>query len=164
MSDPYESAEDYAIDSYTVTDGDTIRAFLADDRPFRFERIPGGWTRTITEQWKLDPVVWPRGRALRLVTLNTPEIHAKDPAVRAQAQRAKADLQNWLETYDSSGLRVVTWEIEGNFDRLLADIYVAGRRDLTASQYMLSRGWEPYNGSRTTNGHSLATEMASRGA
>lgn len=163
MSDPYDSAEDYTIDSYTVTDGDTIRAFLSDQRPTRFERIPGGWTRTIAEQWALDRFIWPRGRALRLVTLNTPEIHAKDPAVRAQAQRAKADLTEWLD-YNRGALRVVTWEIEGNFDRLLADIYVAGRRDLTASQYMLSRGWEPYNGSRTANGHSLAAEMASRGA
>ena len=123
------------VDGYTTTDGDTIRAFLSVDEVGPEEAIPGGWLMAEGRRYRTDRAKHPRGIAIRLVTLNTPETDEPGWA------EAKADLAKWLDRWKR--LRVETWP-DGGFSRLLGDVYVDGRRDLTASAHMLSIGWPPY--------------------
>ncbi len=117
---------DWAVDRVvTVTDGDTLRLIRR---------------RTLTIDSDLACDVYdanPRGVPVRLVTVDTPE--------RGQAGYADAtrDVTAWLELH-AGRVRVETWP-GGGFDRLLGDLYVAGDRSDTLTQWMLrDRGWLPY--------------------
>jgi endonuclease YncB( thermonuclease family) len=107
----------------SITDGDTVRLVRR-----RSEVIDGlGVDHYDTE---------PKGIAIRLVTLDTPE--RGEPG----HDKAKQDVIDWL-TFWRGELRIETWP-GGGFDRLLGDIY-AGDRGNTLSQHMLrDKGWLPY--------------------
>jgi endonuclease YncB( thermonuclease family) len=122
---------DWAIDRIvSVTDGDTVRLMRS--------RILGVSDGLETLQRDTDP----KGVAIRLVNLDTPE--------RGEAgyELARSDLFRWLYTQDAfhsgGNLRVITYP-GGGFDRLLGDIYVNGDIGSTASQHMLrNKNWPPY--------------------
>jgi micrococcal nuclease len=64
---------------------------------------------------------------LRLYGVNTPELHDKDPAVRAKANEAKQYLIDNLPTGKNT-IRIVTIKDEGDkYGRLLAKVYVGDR-------------------------------------
>lgn len=136
---------DWAINGFTVTDGDTIRAFLDTERQIEPETELGDLLLSRVERARTNRAVRPRGVGLRLITVNTPELSGPraDP-VRARA--AMADLSAWLDRWKR--LRCETWP-GGGFERLLADVYVDGRRDLTASEHLLQLGWPPFLGGRS---------------
>jgi hypothetical protein len=96
--------------------------------------------------WEDDVLELPDGAASRLVNLNTPELNSSDPAERERARKATADLAAFIDAA-GDGLRCVTYDEGGGFDRLLVDLYVdveGGRA--TATEWMLSLGWSPYLG------------------
>ena len=125
------------IDGYTTTDGDTIRAFLSVEETEGERRTPAGWLVQEVRRWRTDRIVHPRGIPIRLITLDTPE-DEDDPE---EWRRARQDLGDWWGRWKRLG--VETWP-DGGFSRLLGDVFVWERRDLTASAYMLERGWPPY--------------------
>lgn len=123
---------DWAIDRVvSVTDGDTVRLVRS-----RSLGISDG-----LETFQCDSE--PKGVAIRLVNLDTPE--RGEPGYT----EARDDLDAWLSDPAwlaawRTDLRVITYP-GGGFDRLLGDIYMAGDIGNTASQYMLrERGWLPY--------------------
>lgn len=85
------------------------------------------------------------GLAGRLTNLDTPELHSKDPAEREQARAAADDLWSWCVDH-LDGLRCLSYDQGGGFDRLLVDLYVIGPDGTrsSASEWMLRRGWLPY--------------------
>lgn len=105
-----------------VVDGDTVRARLRHVSP-----VTPGFTQTVES-------AAPAGLALRLVTVDTPE--------RGEVgwSDARGDLLCWC---DAGPVEVETYYPD-NFGRLLADLYRAGDRGDTASQFLLRAGWEPY--------------------
>lgn len=118
---------DWQIDHVvSVTDGDTIRAMLSRDEP-----LDNGLRHKVyTENPKGDP--------LRLVHLDTPE--------RGQTgyYEARDDVRFWLDAHP--WLRVAT-PYKDSLSRRVADIYVAGDRADTLSQWMvLERGWPVWLG------------------
>lgn len=159
MSKPFIPArpgDDWAITAHTTTDGDTVRATLHGFRPVESSYSVGGLVIQRVDLIGTDPAVWPHGRSLRLLTYNTPEEGKQLPAPLPDGRKGtwaegRSDLAEWLDQWGPEGLRCETWEdsVERDFGRLLADVYVAGRRDLTVSQYMLRLGWPPYLGTRS---------------
>lgn len=144
----YPHGDDWAVLGHSVTDGDTIRvADVERLEPDGEERRVVGLVVQSFERIRLDPVVFPKGRAVRLVILNTPERGKLQPGGLPDGREgtwaeARADLAEWLGRWKR--LRVETWEEPGNFGRWLGDVYVEGRRDLTASEHMLRLGWNSY--------------------
>ena len=149
---PYATGDDWAVLSWSVTDGDTIRAHLEGwvqdtDLPISVNGvILDSWTRVT-----LDPMVYPRGASCRLLYLNTPEKGKQLPQPLPDGRagtwaQAGEDVKAWLDMYAEQGIRAETWSPEGNLGRLLADFYVAGDRGRTLSQYMLRIGWPTYMG------------------
>ncbi len=64
---------------------------------------------------------------------------------------AREDVAVWLLAHEGR-LRIETWP-GGGFDRLLGDVYLAGDRSNTLSQFMLrdanhGLGWDAYVGDR----------------
>lgn len=133
------------------TDGDTVRIrraqltwSLADECEIGDSLVMQDWRlRFVTD----DPEELPNGIAARLVTLDTPELHSKDPAERELAQLAAQQLWGWV-TAHADRLRCITYDSGGGFDRILVDLYVLAADGRTvedsASQYMLRQGWAPY--------------------
>ena len=80
----------------------------------------------------------PRGVAVRLVTLDTPE--RGEPG----GVEARTDVARWLIAHQES-VRCQTYGSAG-WDRLLGDLYVTTDRGDTLSQHMLLKGWSPYDG------------------
>jgi endonuclease YncB( thermonuclease family) len=140
----------YRITSFHVTDGDTIRAHLADEAIIAQDRgrVRPGWDMEVDARFwtrkDLPGVLGKYGPPIRLVTLNTPEIG------QPGHQEALDQLRWWLERQFSypDGLSVEVWPDEGAFGRYLGDVFVTGRRTWTASEFMLSNGWLPYLGAR----------------
>lgn len=86
-----------------------------------------------------DPTDPMAGRSARLVYVDTPE-----RGDTANWARANADTKAWIEER-AGNLMVTTYGTSGGFDRLLADIWVAGDRNNTLSKYLIiERGWPPY--------------------
>jgi endonuclease YncB( thermonuclease family) len=85
---------------------------------------------------------------LRLLGVNTPELHASDPAVRAQAAEAKAFVERWLEVHAHGSDAVTGWPLllitskSDAFGRWLADVYCAQDHSLTAE--LLAAGYPPW--------------------
>lgn len=149
---PAKPGDDWKIEAHVTTDGDTVRAFLSGIHMSTEPYTVDGLLIFPSVAIHTDPDVWPNGRSLRLITLNTPEKGKQLPEPLPDGRKGtwaegKADLATWLDQW-GDGLRCETWTVEGDFGRLLADIYIAGHRNLTASQYMLKRGWPPYLGTR----------------
>lgn len=144
----YEPGEVYRVTSFHVTDGDTIRAHLADESIVAEDhgRVRPGWDMSVEARFwtrrDLPGVLGKYGPPIRLVTLNTPEIG------KAGHDEAQAMLQGWLDSYQDEGLMAEVWPDGGAFGRYLGDVYVVGHRENTASQYMLRHGWLPYLGAR----------------
>lgn len=150
---PYVAGDDWEVLAYTVTDGDTIRAFLegwrqtADSQPVRaLGAVIEPYSRVT-----LDKRVYPRGASIRLVHVNTPERGKQTPEPLPDGRvgtwaEARQDALNWLSVATLSGsmLRAETWSLEGNLGRLLGDVYHADDRGDTLSQYMLRQGWPIY--------------------
>ena len=129
---------------FSVTDGDTVRVFRRWREIDIGNPVTPGLLMDEIRDFYDDPVVSPRGVAIRLVHLDTPESRTDRPGW----QRAKDDLTAWLTARDGH-LRCVFTEEPGAFDRVLADIYTADNRADTASQWMLlhgngGAGWPPY--------------------
>lgn len=106
-----------------VTDGDTVRLARV-----RTEIVADGIWADFYDSTSVP---------IRLINLDTPE--------RGQPGHTEAtlDARTWL-AHHAAELRVETWP-GGGFDRLLGDIYVAGDRGNTLTQWMLrERGWAPY--------------------
>jgi hypothetical protein len=147
---PYASGDDWALTSWTVTDGDTVRAHL--EGWVQGGELPVSINGVILDEWtrvSLDPLVYPRGASLRLVILNTPEKRQQLPEPLPDGRagtwaEARDDVVRWFEMYAEQGIRAETWMLESNLGRLLADIYVEGDRGRTLSQFMLRIGWPPY--------------------
>lgn len=130
-------------------DGDTVR-LLRRRVTFRVAGEPDDQGQLVCTDYLVrvledDLAEFPGGIAGRLVTLDTPELHAKDPAERAAAKEAAADLTHWCEM-NAGELRCITYDTGGGFDRLLVDLYVleADGTRYSASEWMLERGWPPY--------------------
>lgn len=152
----WPAGDDWAVNSYMQTDGDTVRAHMSAARapkePWRlgpYEVVPTSrYARTplmVRTRRDLPGVAGRQGPSLRLITLQAPE---KEHPV--EWNRAIEDLAVWLrETFYGPGIRAETWEDRGAFSRMLADLYAADDRGNTASQYMLRRGWLPYLKIRT---------------
>jgi endonuclease YncB( thermonuclease family) len=127
-----DTGTDWAVERIvSVTDGDTVR--LIRRRSFLLD------SELSCDVYDRNP----RGVAVRLITLDTPERGA------GRYLDARTDVVEWLTNPDwpvkfRADLRVETWP-GGGFDRLLGDLYVAGDRSNTLSQWMLrERGWQPY--------------------
>lgn len=120
---------DWAIERVvSITDGDTLRVVRR-----RSLMVADGLGMDFYD-------TEPKGVAIRLITLDTPEHNEVGWA------DAKRDVARWIDHYPN--LRIETWP-GGGFDRLLGDIYVAGDRSNTLSQWMLrygnnGAGWLPY--------------------
>jgi hypothetical protein len=149
---PYAAGDDWAVHSYTLTDGDTVRAHLegwvqSGEPPIVVAGvILDSWTR-ITH----DPLVYPKGPSCRVLYINTPEKGKQLPSPLPDGRpgtwaQGGEDVVRWFEMNAEHGIRAETWTIEGNLGRLLADFYVEGDRGRTLSQYMLRIGWPPYTG------------------
>jgi endonuclease YncB( thermonuclease family) len=147
---PYAPGDDWAVLSYTVTDGDTVRCHLEGWVPSGEPSIAvagvllDSWTRI-----SHDPRVYPKGPSCRLLYVNTPEkgkqMDGGLPDGRAGTwAQGGSDVRTWFDMNTEYGIRAETWCLEGNFGRLLADFYVEGDRGRTLSQYMLRMGWPPY--------------------
>jgi endonuclease YncB( thermonuclease family) len=139
------------VDPVRDTDGDTVRIRRAQITWELAEECEVG-DSLIMQNWRLrfitdDPEELPNGLAARLVTLDTPELHSKDPAEREQAQLAAHQLWGWI-TEHAEKLRCITYDTGGGFDRILVDLYVLAEDGRTfadsASQFMLRQGWAPY--------------------
>lgn len=87
---------------------------------------------------------------LRLVGVNTPELHASDPAVRAAAHAAQAATLEWV-----AGGQPIDWPFHietaktDAFGRYLADVYRhlpngLGVDPVSLSAYLLALGNPPY--------------------
>jgi hypothetical protein len=147
---PYATGDDWSVTTYTVTDGDTVRAHLE-----TWEQegdLPVAVNGVLLDRWTritLDPVVYPRGASCRALYYNTPEkgqqLPERLPDGRAGTwEQGGQDVRAWFDMYSEQGIRAETWTLEGNLGRLLADFYVEGDRGRTLSQYMLRIGWPPY--------------------
>jgi endonuclease YncB( thermonuclease family) len=134
MTATYEPGTDWAIDAVPrIVDGDTIRVIRS--------RIVG----QTDDQLIVARDRHRNGMAIRLVTLDTPE--RGEPCYTD----ARDDVARWLLEH-AGRLRIETWP-GGGFDRLLGDVYVAGDRADTLSQWMLrygnrGQGWDAYTGSK----------------
>ena len=135
----WPAGQTYRITQYRAVDGDTIRAHLLRETLTRADRMDPWVTEDIVRT-RTDPQTHPEGLSLRLITLNTPE---RGTPGYLEARR---DLDGWLKAF-SDRLVAEVWP-GGGFDRMLADVYVAGHREVTASEHMLMIGWEPYLGPR----------------
>ena len=111
----------------SVTDGDTLR--LVRSRPFDID----GRLYTLADR---DP----KGEAIRLVWVDTPE-RGNHPGW----ENARADLSEWVKEHADGlgdGLRVVCYE-SGGWDRLMGDLLDADGN--SASQWLMTvKGWPPY--------------------
>jgi endonuclease YncB( thermonuclease family) len=137
---PYAAGDVWEVLGAAATDGDTVRAHLSGHRPAAVPPVAVlGALVAPCSVVSLDPRVYPRGASIRLVTLDTPEKRDKGPWAAA-----RADCQAWLDSNLRYGIRAETWSLEGNLGRLLGDLYVAADRGQTLSQYMLLRGWLPW--------------------
>lgn len=148
---PLDGTDWNHVDPVRGTDGDTVRIHRAQLTWTLDEECEIGDALRL-EQWRLrvvrdDANELPGGLAGRLVTLDTPELHSKDPAERAEAKRAAAMVWGWVQEHRDR-LRCITYDTGGGFDRLLVDLYVLAEDGLTvedsASQFMLRNGWLPY--------------------
>ncbi len=112
----------------SVTDGDTVRLHLVREA---VESLDETW-----EQARTTRTHHPRGVAVRLVTLDTPE--------RGDVGyvEARTDVARWLLAHQEN-LRCQTYGSAG-WDRLLGDVYVTTDRGDTLTQHMLRQGWDPY--------------------
>ncbi len=134
MTATYEPGTDWAVDAVArIVDGDTIRVVRS--------RVLG----QTDDQLVVARDRHRNGMAIRLVTLDTPE--RGEPGY----VEARDDVARWLLEH-AGRLRIETWP-GGGFDRLLGDVYVAGDRADTLSQWMLrygngGLGWDPYVGSK----------------
>lgn len=140
------TATDAEIRVFSVTDGDTVRAFRRWTHSEYGCEVAPGLLMDEHREFYDDPAVHPRGVALRLIHLNTPETKPDKEAWN----RARSDLLTWLAAR-TGRLRCIFTEESGAFDRILADIYTEGDRSDTASQWMLlygnnGQGWPPYLG------------------
>lgn len=142
---PPDTGVDWIVESYHPTDGDTVRCHLYRSAVYTEERVASGLLCTVHAHYRTDPDVWGEyGEPLRVINLDTPELHSHDPNERAAAQRASADTEQWLaEHMTGPGVGVTVWP-GGGFDRSLADFYSLADRGDTLTQWMLGRGWLPY--------------------
>jgi endonuclease YncB( thermonuclease family) len=131
------------------TDGDTVR-ILRERITARLVEDEESGDHGRRQRWQVDVDMddveeVPGGLAGRLISLDTPELHSKDPDERAHAREAADDMTMFVRL-NAGRLRCVTYDQGGGFDRLLIDLYVLdddGTRH-TASEWMLGRGWLPY--------------------
>lgn len=143
-----QAGEVRRVTSWHVTDGDTVRMHLEGENKLGAVGKPAlryGWVNELTITSRTDPfmtgVLGLHGPAIRLITLNTPERGTEGWS------EATADLLDWFDYQPA--LEVELWPGDGAFSRYLGDVYVAGYRDRTASEYMLRQGWLPYLGARS---------------
>lgn len=123
---------------YSITDGDTVRAFLTRTEPHDEISL-----RTI----RTDRGVLPHGVSLRLVYVQCPDYPDK-----VGKAAAKADTEWWFTTNSQHRMRVRTW-YGGGFGRYLADVYFTDKDgiDHSLSQWLLrdandGKGWPYYKG------------------
>lgn len=129
-------------------DGDTVRLLRRRVTATEVERDDQGALVCTDYRVRVledDVAEFPGGLAGRLINLDTPELHSKDLAERAQARLAADDLAAWCQLVGDR-LRVVVYDTGGGFDRMLVDLYwidAAGDHH-SATEHMLLGGWPPY--------------------
>jgi len=133
-TNPYDAGTDWQVVGRTwKVDGDTVRILRCRD-----VIVADGMRARIYD----DPAWFPRGQAVRIVNLDTPE-HGQPGW-----QQAGDELTAWLAAAGDD-LMVTTWGMSGGFDRLLGDFWIAGDRNNTVTRWMLTEGnggngWLPY--------------------
>lgn len=120
----------------SVQDGDSLRVDTWQEQELA---LSDDFTTTVVQRNR-DP----RGLALRLVRLDTPELRAETQAERARAQVARTHAREWLERH--AGRLMVTTYGSDDLSRKLADVWVVGDRGNTLTQHMLLMGWDPWLG------------------